>query len=194
MSRSDWNDLERFSPWARRQIEAAQKAQPTRLEARERAAGQRAGRQHPEEDLQRTVIAWADLTPLYTFMRAHWDEWAVIVECGKVGQYLIHVPNGGHRSAAEAGIFKAIGVRAGVADLFLHLPVRRPDEIRAGLWIELKAPGGRGKESDHQAAFAARCRAVGYDCVLADSLDWVQDAIEEYLRAARPLLTTKGEP
>jgi hypothetical protein len=30
-----------------------------------------------------------------------------------------HVPNGGRRSKAEAGAFKAMGVRAGVPDLLI---------------------------------------------------------------------------
>ena len=35
---------------------------------------------------------------------------------------VFHVPNGGARSKAEAGIFKAMGVLAGVPDLFLIGP------------------------------------------------------------------------
>ncbi len=33
-----------------------------------------------------------------------------------------HVPNGGGRSAAEAGILKAMGTLSGVADITVHLP------------------------------------------------------------------------
>ena len=47
-----------------------------------------------------------------------------------------HTPNGGTRGAAEAGRFKALGVKAGVPDLIA---------IHNGrvFGLELKAPGGR---------------------------------------------------
>lgn len=48
-----------------------------------------------------------------------------------------HIPNGGARSKAEAGIFKALGVMPGVFDLcFLW----HPGNVA---FIELKAPGKR---------------------------------------------------
>ncbi|WP_083891502.1 VRR-NUC domain-containing protein [Fibrella aestuarina] len=50
---------------------------------------------------------------------------------------LYHVPNGGKRTKAEAGIFKAMGVQPGTPDLHLAL-------ARCGyhsLYIELKAKG-----------------------------------------------------
>lgn len=47
-----------------------------------------------------------------------------------------HPPNGGARSKAEAGIFKAMGVKAGVPDIII---IWRGRVIA----IELKAPNGR---------------------------------------------------
>ena len=58
---------------------------------------------------------------------------------------LFHIPNGGSRSKAEAGRFKAEGVKAGVPDLFL--PVPRGEYH--GLFIELKRRQG-GRVSDEQ--------------------------------------------
>ena len=62
-----------------------------------------------------------------------------------IGQYLIHIPNGGSRSsAAEGANLKAMGVKAGVSDLFLAHPkgwLDMGDECwvkYCGLWIELK--------------------------------------------------------
>lgn len=49
--------------------------------------------------------------------------------------HLYHVPNGGARRLIEAGVMKALGVRAGVSDY--HLPV--PRGTFHGLWIEMKA-------------------------------------------------------
>lgn len=52
---------------------------------------------------------------------------------------LYHPANGGLRSKAEAGRFKAGGVIPGVSDL--HLPANSVIG-EPGLWIELKAPAG----------------------------------------------------
>tara|TARA_R110000868_G_scaffold39573_1_gene137708 strand:- start:611 stop:943 length:333 start_codon:yes stop_codon:yes gene_type:complete len=51
------------------------------------------------------------------------------------GELIIHIPNGGSRNIVEATTLKAMGVMAGVPDLFI--PGR-------SLWIEMKrAKGGR---------------------------------------------------
>ena len=81
----------------------------------------------------------------------HVMRWAEIT-ANRGGQYeklrmLFHIPNGGARSKAEGAIFKAMGVKSGVPDLFLPVPM----EITycgtvaqsAGLFIEMKARGGR---------------------------------------------------
>lgn len=68
-----------------------------------------------------------------------------------------HVPNGGHRSEAEAAIFKAMGVMSGVADICIlipkkYFPAREDVKLTLGysvtvpaatmppktIWIELK--------------------------------------------------------
>lgn len=68
----------------------------------------------PEEALQRAVAQYLDLA-LPT--DAVW----------------FHVPNGGGRSKAEAGVLKAMGVKAGVPDIYiLH--------NGKSLFIELKPP------------------------------------------------------
>jgi hypothetical protein len=72
---------------------------------------------------------------------------------------LYHVPNGGKRTRAQAGRFKAMGVRAGIPDY--HLPVRRGGYL--GLWIEMKA--GKNGTSDSQTVMGAHLRREGH-CVL----------------------------
>src|SRR5690242_13034214 len=52
---------------------------------------------------------------------------------------LIHIPNGELRDKATAGKLKAMGVRAGVSDFLLPIPVR---DVH-GMWLELKATDGR---------------------------------------------------
>ena len=57
-----------------------------------------------------------------------------------VGDYLIHIPNGGARSSAREGKnLKLMGVKPGVSDLFLAYTVWEDFRIEyCGLWIELK--------------------------------------------------------
>ena len=73
-------------------------------------------RNHPEEALQRATAAYLDLAL-------------------PTDAVFFHPPNGGARSRAEAGIFKAMGVKAGVPDII----VIHQGRVAA---IELKAPGG----------------------------------------------------
>ena len=42
---------------------------------------------------------------------------------GRLSDYLIHIPNGGSRNVIEAAKFKKMGVKAGVPDLQLLVPV-----------------------------------------------------------------------
>lgn len=59
---------------------------------------------------------------------------------------LFHIPNGGSRGKAEAGRFRAMGVKAGVPDLFL--PVAR--QGMHGLFIELKRKKGSRVSKEQQ--------------------------------------------
>ena len=70
---------------------------------------------------------------------------------------LFHIPNGGGRSKAEAGRFKAEGVKAGVPDLFLPVP---KGEFH-GLFIEMKRLAG-GRVSDEQKDWIRMLREQGY--------------------------------
>lgn len=108
----------------------------------------------PEESLQRQFVA---------YLRAHLPApWIVF-----------HVPNGGGRSAAEAGILRAMGVLAGVPDLF----VIGPAFIAA---IELKAPpkrlldGGLSRAKPRlnraQRALQADLGACGVPVLVVDDL------------------------
>lgn len=69
----------------------------------------------PEEQLHRSIVQW-----LAVSLPSGWMFW--------------HTPNGGGRSAAEAGILKALGTRAGMPDLFVLGPGRTL------IAIEVKAP------------------------------------------------------
>ena len=98
-------------------------------------------------------------------------------------RFLHHIPNGGVRSKATAGMMKAEGVRSGVWDYFL--PVHGGVLAYNGLYIELKHPRERsaknGGLSDKQVDFGTMVQAEGYATVVA--YDWIeaQQAILAYL-------------
>lgn len=104
-----------------------------------------------EEQLQRSVV---ELLDLY------------------VGRGLLafaHVPNGGKRSRAEAGIFRALGVRAGVPDLLLWT-------MGGGSFgIELKSDTGR--LSGTQIVWHNTLRSLGHRVYVCRTVDDVEQAL-----------------
>ena len=89
---------------------------------------------------------------------------------------LFHIPNGGGRSKAEAGRFKAEGVKAGVPDLFL--PVPRGESH--GLFIELKRLEG-GSVSKEQKEWIAQLREQGYRAEVCKGWEAASRVLLEYL-------------
>lgn len=90
---------------------------------------------------------------------------------------LYHIPNGGYRSPAEAGILKSMGVRAGVPDL--HLPVETGGYY--GLYIELKKPGGKlSRDQDDWIGFL---RQEGHCVQVCESIDAAWTVLCWYLRS-----------
>lgn len=81
-----------------------------------------------------------------------------------------HVPNGGYRRKAEAGVFRALGVKTGVPDLLVWLPGGRHVQI------ELKAAGG--KLSDRQAEWIVGIHKFGVTVHVCRSLDEVMAVLE----------------
>jgi len=80
-----------------------------------------------------------------------------------------HVPSGGYRTPAEAGILKAMGVKRGIPDLLIWTPEGH------SFGIELKA--GRGKESDAQVLFRSTLESLGHRVYVCWSLDEVEAAL-----------------
>lgn len=81
------------------------------------------------------------------------------------GIVFFHVPNGGGRSKAEAGILKAMGVRPGVPDLGFILPTGMV------AWVELKA--AKGRLTPAQAEFRDMMRGRGIPIAECRSLEEV---------------------
>lgn len=92
-------------------------------------------------------------------------------------ELLHHIPNGGKRGKREASVFKAMGVKAGVPDLFL--PCAR--EGYHGMYIEMKALDGR--VSKEQISMCQALAQQGYKCLVCYGADEAIAALEEYLRS-----------
>jgi VRR-NUC domain len=90
---------------------------------------------------------------------------------GVPGVVFLHVPNGGYRRPIEAAIFKAMGVRAGTADLLLWNGGK-------SYCLELKAKGGRATEDQRQ--FLADMEKAGAFTCLAEGLNPALAVLEKW--------------
>lgn len=87
-----------------------------------------APRRYPEHDLQCAVMEWASL------QQTKWPELRWLYATMQPSKL---TPRQAHR-------FKLAGIKAGVPDLHLPVPILHTppsQEFTPGLWIELKAPG-----------------------------------------------------
>jgi len=94
---------------------------------------------------------------------------------------LFAIPNGGKRDKRTAARLKAEGVKAGVSDTFLAVARARYH----GLFIELKAEGGRPTQS--QIDWARAVTAQGYCACFCHGAEQAKKAILTYLRYGPPL-------
>lgn len=94
----------------------------------------------------------------------------------RIRDYIFHIPNGGKFDPKLGGKLKAMGVRKGVSDFFIPLPVGS----KLGLWIELKRVKG-GKLSEEQADWLQRMLGVGYDAAVCCGADEAIKCVEQYL-------------
>lgn len=123
-------------------------------------------RRHVEDDHQKSLIQWADMA---------------VIGGRRIGPYLFHPSNGGKRNLMEACRLKAQGVRAGVSDLVLAIPV----SPYHGLFLELKRPktltSRAGTLSDEQRDFLVLMAGVGYAVAVCYGWEDAKDTIEDYL-------------
>lgn len=104
-------------------------------------------------------------------------EWWAIY-CGTKGideRLLFAVPNGGFRHPAVAGRLKAEGVRAGIPDLMLAIPMH----TFHGLFIEMKVEGGRVRKGQEEVIHLLRLQ--GYNCCVCYSMEEAQRVLMMYL-------------
>ena len=167
-------------PGIREQIRAAQK-ESERLEKGSPATSRRQTRRLE----QQTQIACVELAQSWTLpIRGSWPNWMFRE---KVARFLFHVPNGGARSEVEGAIFKAMGVKAGVHDLFFMLPALLPAgdttyRFCPGMWLEAKA--GDNELTESQKDFEALAKALGYVTSTFRTVDEFKAAIELYIYGA----------
>ena len=114
-------------------------------------------RNRPEQAIQKAVI-----------------QYLMILE--NLGELtFFHVPNGGRRSKTEGGIFKAMGVKPGVADLVILLPGGRT------AFIEIKA--GKGRLSPAQKAFRNTAEVLGFPFAECRAVDEVERFVRRLIAA-----------
>lgn len=96
-------------------------------------------------------------------------------------KWLFHIPNGGFRTKAAAGKFRAMGVKAGVPDYML--PIKRGEY--SGLIIELKRPksnkGVAGKATDSQGEWLDHFKSQGFGTMVCVGWEAARDCITSYL-------------
>ncbi len=126
---------------------------------------------HIEDLHQETLFSWAN------WQRVQLDDGSVI----KLSDALYAIPNGGKRNQREAARLKRQGVKAGVSDT--HLPI--PVGSFHGLWIELKKPFKQGqskpKVTENQKDWLELVKRLGHLGVVAYGVDQAKHAIKTYL-------------
>lgn len=118
---------------------------------------------HAESDLQRSCVSW---------FRMQYPADALM---------LFAVPNGGGRSVVEAGIMKAEGVTAGVADLLLL-------EARGGygcLCIEMKTRKKWSRQRESQKAWQEAAERAGNRYVVCRSFEEFCSTVADYMALPR---------
>ena len=128
-----------------------------------------------EHQIQAAIVEWAYNTRLS-------NEGSEIL----IGDYLVAIPNGGYRHKSEGRKFKREGVKAGVSDLFLAIPVLSFDgyqysfeRSRHGLWIECKSEKGELSQAQHD--WGRLMQGISYRFVCIHSVDEGIQAIKDYI-------------
>lgn len=89
---------------------------------------------------------------------------------------LHHFANERRCSIQQGRLLKRMGVKKGVSDFFLAIPLNG----KSGLWIELKV--GKNKPTKEQVVFIERKVLRGYECALVWGFDAARETIKNYLK------------
>ncbi len=114
---------------------------------------------HYEDAEQAALFEWAAYYPSLAWMHA--------------------IPNGGNRNIREAKRLVKQGVKAGVSDVFLPVPMGGYH----GMYIEMKRSkaDGKSKLTDAQGDFMIAMTMQGYKCVICYGFVEASIKIQEYL-------------
>ena len=88
---------------------------------------------------------------------------------------IYHIPNEGKRSVTEAARLKAEGLKPGVSDLCLPVPLNGYH----GMYIEMKRPDHKNKPTKYQKDWLDYFNSVGYKAVVCYGYE---DAVKEIQR------------
>ena len=94
-------------------------------------------------------------------------------------EVLFAIPNGGARNVITGKRLKQEGVRKGVPDMFLAVPMYIINRQYSGLWIELKKP--KGRLSKEQATYLELLSKQGYCASVCYGFAKTVEAISRYL-------------
>lgn len=155
-----------------------------------------------EHSHQRALFAWANMAERVGFENAWVDR--SYIGCLDYSahtvpelRWLHAIPNGGYRDKVTASKLKVEGVKRGVSDIFLPVPM--PDRSYCGLYVEMKRPktmkaGKRKAEVVAQSAgelkpeqdeFVAYARHMGYAVAVCFSWDQAAKQIQSYIEEVR---------
>lgn len=101
----------------------------------------------------------------------------------QISDLTFHFPNEGKRSKAFGAHLKKLGMKAGVADIFIAMP----NEYYCGLWIELKT--SKGVLSHEQSRFLTTMSAQGYCTAVCRSFEEAVQCITTYMEMPTRKLT-----
>lgn len=112
----------------------------------------------------------------------HWEQVQLFAWAENLPELeLMHaIPNGGKRDIRTAIKLKAEGVKPGVPDIFLPLPLGG----KHGLYIELKRRK-YGRVTEEQAAWLEALMRQGYACAVCHGWEMARDVIIDYLRSGQ---------
>ena len=102
---------------------------------------------------------------------------------------LFAIPNGGARHIVVASKLKAEGVRKGIPDLLLAVPIWP----HAGLFIEMKSSSPQARVKADQATAIGFLRGAGYKIAVCKGAAQAMDVIEAYLNCVRAVASPPAE-
>lgn len=112
-----------------------------------------------EHDLQKRCMRWFDVVyPMFSPL-------------------MFAVPNAGRRTRSEAGMLKAEGMKAGVADIIFQIPNQHYSSLNIEMKTESKSSRQTGAQRDYEEAILA----TGGKYVVCRTYEEFQTVVKEYV-------------